>query len=144
MSTELSPSIYEDHIIHPQARLQLNTCGKEPGQRTSTTGQLDIVDVAATTKISHIYWDCKYGSPDTTWSVSEPPINDKWMVKSSKPSLVGALGTVTTEFIENVSTHFHIARIRSRIQPHFCYVAYCLPSQTTGNLNASPAVDNAT
>ena len=93
---ELSVSTYQNSVIHPGEQLRLNACGRSDSP-SGTTGDFDVVDVVAGgKKIRHFYWP--WGSPTNTWTISES--NSKWMVESSGANLVnGALGTITTEFL---------------------------------------------
>ena len=95
---EISVSTYQNSVIHPGEQLRLNACGRSDSP-SGTTGDFDVVDVVAGgKKIRHFYWDCPWGSPTNTWTISES--NSKWMVESSGANLVnGALGTITVEFL---------------------------------------------
>lgn len=98
--TEISPSTYEDQVIHPGERLQINSCG-EKDHPTGTTGELDIVDVTANDEvIRHFFWDCPWGSKKRTWTVSNPTNSEKWTVESIGAGPVGgALGTIMIDFL---------------------------------------------
>ena len=97
--TDISPSTYENQVIHPGESLQLNSCGNKD-HPTGTTGELDIVDVTANDEvIRHFFWDCPWGSKKNTWTISES--NSKWIVESTRANLdSGALGTITVEFFD--------------------------------------------
>ena len=96
---ELSPSTYNNYVIHAGEQLQLNACGRE-NSPSGTTGDFDVVDVVAGgKKIRHFYWDCPWGSKQNTWTISES--NSKWIVESTGANLdSGALGTITVEFFD--------------------------------------------
>ncbi|RPD54664.1 Aegerolysin aa-Pri1 [Lentinus tigrinus ALCF2SS1-6] len=95
---EISPSTYNDYVVHPGEEVRINGCGRENAS-SGTTGEFDVLDPTASNKvIRHFYWDCPWGSKANTWTVSN--INSKWMVESSGANLdSGALGTITVEFL---------------------------------------------
>ena len=99
---EISPSTYENYIIHPGEKLQINACGRE-NSPSGTTGEFDVVDPLEGDKvIRHFYWDCPWGSSVNTWTIGQS--NPKWIVESGGVNLLGgALGTITVEIYKKPS-----------------------------------------
>ncbi|KAK7018024.1 Ostreolysin A6 [Paramarasmius palmivorus] len=96
---EVNKDAYEEQVIGPDEKLQINACGRESSP-SGTTGDFDLCDVDEDDRvIRHFYWDCPWGGSKNTWTVSGS--NSQWMVEHSGANLEGgALGTITVDVLK--------------------------------------------